>query len=157
MKKHSPNFHTNLEEADNATNNRAATFFWTVVTVALFLLGFSLTSCTKEVSKPVLRPPQRSVNAVDVTIKFYAASHQLVNNPVHGLEIRTSQPMKVKTTFHITWQDVNYRHQLEPYIRAGENIIRWETMLPIIKEATDLKLVKVDGDTTIVYRLKQIL
>lgn len=123
----------------------------------LLFLIILFASCTKEVSKPVLRPPQRSFNTIDVTIKFYAASHQLVNSPVHGLEIRTSQPMKVKTTFHITWQDVNYRHQLEPYVRAGENIIRWETMLPIIKEATDLKLVKVEGDTTIVYRLKQIL
>lgn len=157
MKKHSPNFIENEREAFEAKNNRAATFFWTVVLITTLMLWFSLTSCTKEVSKPVLRTPQRSVNTVDVTIKFYAANNALVSSPVHGLEIRTSQPMKVKTTFHITWQDVNYRHQLEPYIRAGENIIRWETMLPIIKEATDLKLVKVDGDTTIIYRLKQIL
>lgn len=122
------------------------------------LILLLLSSCTKEVSKPIeLRLPQRSAKTVDVTIKFYAASHQLVNRPVHGLEIRTSQTMKVKTTFHITWQDVNHRNQLEPYIRAGEDVIRWETMLPIIKEATDLKLVKVEGDTTIVYRLKQVL
>lgn len=52
--KHSPNFHTNLEEADKAKNNRAATFFWTVVTVTLFMLGFSLTSCNQrgEIKQP---------------------------------------------------------------------------------------------------------
>ena len=47
MKKHSPNFHTNLEEADNAKNNPVSTFFWTVVLVATLMLGFSLTSCEK--------------------------------------------------------------------------------------------------------------
>jgi hypothetical protein len=55
MKKHSPNFHTNLEEADNAKNNRAATFFWTVVTISLFLLGFSLTGCTHKQDKKIVK------------------------------------------------------------------------------------------------------
>lgn len=49
--KHSPNFFENEYEARTATNNRASTFFWTVVTVALFLLGFLLTSCN-EISTP---------------------------------------------------------------------------------------------------------
>lgn len=124
----------------------------------LLFLIILFASCTKEAEKPIqLRPPARLLNIVDVTIKFYAASHPFVIGATHALEMRTSQIMKVKTTFHITWQDVNHRIQLEPYIRAGENVIRWETMIPIIKEATDLKLVKVEGDTTIVYRLKQIL
>lgn len=50
MKKHSPNFFENLKEADTAKNNRAATFFWTVVTVALFLFGLSVTKTKAQCS-----------------------------------------------------------------------------------------------------------
>lgn len=43
MKKHSPNFFENLQEADNAKNNRATTFFWTVVLITILMLGLSVT------------------------------------------------------------------------------------------------------------------
>lgn len=43
--KHSPNFIENEREAYESKNNPVSTFFWTVVTVTLFLLGFSLTGC----------------------------------------------------------------------------------------------------------------
>jgi hypothetical protein len=48
MKKHSPNFFENLQEADTANNNRATTFFWTVVFITTLMLGFSLTSCNEQ-------------------------------------------------------------------------------------------------------------
>lgn len=55
MKKHSPNFFENLQEADTAKNNRAVTFFWTVVLITTLMLGFSLTSCNER--GKITQPP----------------------------------------------------------------------------------------------------
>lgn len=43
MKKHSPNFFENLQEADTANNNRATTFGWVLVLIGMLLFGFSIT------------------------------------------------------------------------------------------------------------------
>lgn len=106
MKKHSPNFHTNLEEADKAKNNRASTFFWTVVLITTLMLGFSLTSCTKQAEKPIeLKPPARSLSTVDITIKFFPTTHPLVKGDLYGLKINSSHIMRVTTQFWIEWKD----------------------------------------------------
>lgn len=123
----------------------------------LLFLIILFASCTKEVSKPRLRPPHRSIKTVDITIRFYPAYHPLIEGQVYGLDINASEPVRLKTVLYITWEDANYRHQLQPYILSGEKSMRWETMLKIINGAKELKLVKVDGDSNIVYKLKQIL
>lgn len=61
MKKHSPNFFENLQEADTAKNNRATTFFWTVVLIATLMLGFSLTGCTYKKKFVANRPIVSSI------------------------------------------------------------------------------------------------
>lgn len=70
MKKHSPNFHQNLHEAETAQ------YHWGRTAMILFsllaILIISLTSCTKEVSKPMqLRAPSNRpvpVGVVEVTM-----------------------------------------------------------------------------------------
>lgn len=115
-----------------------------------------LASCTKEVSKPVtLRPPQRSIQTVDVTIRFFTTSHPLAPGNLYGLELRSSVPLKQKTTFKIQWKDDSRTWVLEPFILAGYKGMDWHTMLPRVGEVKDLVLLGVD-DNTIVYRLKQI-
>lgn len=54
MKKHSPNFIENEREAFEAKNNRAATFFWTVVLITTLMLGLSVTK-TKAQDSSVLK------------------------------------------------------------------------------------------------------
>lgn len=123
----------------------------------LLFLIILFASCTKEVSKIELRPPARSFDVVDITIRFYPASHQLVRVPVYGLEIKSSHTMRVATNFFIEWKDKNRTNKLSPFILAGQSTMLWETMIEYDKGASDLRLVKVEGDTTIIYRLKQIL
>lgn len=121
----------------------------------LLFLIILFASCTKEVSKPIeLRPPVRSQNTVDVTIRFFPTSHPLVSGDLYGLEIRSSKAMAQRTTFHIEWKDGATTYQLQPFIMANYSAMDWHTMLPIVKGASDLKLIKVEGDTTITYRLK---
>lgn len=123
----------------------------------LLFLIILFASCTKEVGKPIeLRLPQRSVNTVDVTIKFFTTSHPLASGNLYGLQIRSSQNMKINTTFHIEWKDGATTWKLRPFIQAGQSAMDWHTMLPIVNGASDLRLIRVDGDTNIVYRLKQI-
>lgn len=122
----------------------------------LLFLIILFTSCTKEVSKPVLRPPARSLNTVDITVKFFATSHPLAKGDLYGLQIRSSHTMRVPTQFWIEWKDGTTKWELRPFILAGQSSMDWHTMIPIVKGASDLKLIKVDGDTTIIYRLKQI-
>lgn len=124
----------------------------------LLFLIILFTSCTKEVSKPIeLRPPQRSVNAVDVTIKFFVTYHPLAPGNLYGLQIRSSHTMRVSTNFHIEWKDGATTWKLSPFIHAGQSAMDWHTMLPIVKGASNLRLTRVEGDTNIVYRLKQVL
>lgn len=123
----------------------------------LFLI-ILFASCTKEVSNPIqLRPPSRSINTVDVTIRFFPTSHPFASGDLYGLEIRANKTLKQQTTFHIEWKDGATRWELQPFIQAGQSAMDWHTMLPIVNGANDLRLIKVDGDTSIVYRLKQIL
>lgn len=48
--KHSPNFFENLQEADTANNNRATTFFWTVVLITILMLGLSVTKTKAQIA-----------------------------------------------------------------------------------------------------------
>lgn len=122
----------------------------------LLFLIILFASCTKEVSKPIeLRLPQRSINTVDVTIKFFVTSHPLAPGNLYGLQIRSSKTLNQQTTFHIEWKDGSRIWQLQPFIHAGQSVMDWHTMIPILNGASDLRLIKVDGDSTIVYRLKQ--
>lgn len=87
--KHSPNFHTNLEEADNAKNNRAATFFWTVVLITTLMLGFSVTK-TKAQSD-TLRP-DKALSIFRDTSRVKGASRYLfgtVTDDGLNVQIRT--------------------------------------------------------------------
>lgn len=73
--KHSPNFIENEREAYESTNNRATTFFWTVVTVALFLLGFSLTSCTTDTHKNCIN---KNDLFIELTEKQYKSTEDFI-------------------------------------------------------------------------------
>lgn len=124
----------------------------------LILLIILFASCTKEAQKPIqLRPPARSLSTVDITVKFFVTSHPLAPGNLYGLQIRSSHTMRVSTQFWIEWKDGATTYQLQPFIQAGQSAMDWHTMIPIEKGASDLKLVRVDGDSSIVYRLKQIL
>lgn len=156
MKHHSPNFLNNLEEVEKAPYvNLWTGIKWTAILFATLFALFSMTSCTKEVSKPfpVSVPNNRPV-PVTVTIKFYNAYHPYVVGPVYGLEIRTDKVMSVKTTFRLQWKDGKDLITLEPFIFEGYNAMRWETMIPIIKGATDLQLLNVEGNKNVFYTLK---
>lgn len=121
----------------------------------LLFLIILFASCTKEV--PIeLRPPARSLSTVDITVKFFPTTHPLAIGNLYGLQIRSSHTMRVPTQFWIEWKDGNITWQLRPFIRAWESGVDWHTMIEINKGASDLKLIKVEGDTTITYRLKQI-
>lgn len=124
----------------------------------LIALIIGLASCNKEAEKPIqLRPPARSLSTVDITIKFFPTTHPLAPGNLYGLQIRSSHKMRVATQFWIEWKDGTTTWQLRPFILANESTMDWHTMIPIVKGASDLRLVKVEGDTTIIYRLKQIL
>lgn len=124
----------------------------------LILLIILFASCTKEAQKPIqLRPPARSLSTVDITVKFFVTSHPLAPGNLYGLQIRSSHTMRVSTQFWIEWKDGATTWKLSPFIQAGQSAMDWHTMIPIVKGASDLKLVRVDGDSSIVYRLKQIL
>lgn len=156
MKKHSPNFHQNLHEAETAQ------YHWGRTTALIFALAavlmFAFTSCTKGVEEPIeLKPPTgRPKIAVELSIRFYPSTHPLVKGNVYGVEIKASQILKTHTEISISWKDSIFNYTLIPHIRSGENQIRWETMLPIHKGASDVRLNRVSGDTTLSYQLKVI-
>lgn len=150
---HSPNFHTNLEETEKAEYSYINS--WLTILCLLFLAVLAFTSCTKEVSKPFpVSAPQNRPVPVTVYVKFYNASHPYVIGHVYGLEITTSKVMNVKTTFRLQWKDGKDVITLQPYIFAGYNAMRWETMLSIVNGATDLQMLNVEGEKNVFYTLK---
>lgn len=87
--KHSPNFHTNLEEADKAKNSPVSAFFWTVVLITTLMLGFSVTK-TKAQSD-TLRP-DKALSIFRDTSKVKGASRYLfgtVTDDGLNVQIRT--------------------------------------------------------------------
>ena len=123
----------------------------------LLFLIILFASCTKQAEKPIeLKPPARSLSTVDITIKFFPTTHPLVKGDLYGLKINSSHIMRVTTQFWIEWKDGATTWQLRPFIFGSESTMEWHTMIPIVNGASDLRLLRVDGDSTIVYRLKQI-
>ena len=120
----------------------------------LLFLIILFASCSKEVNNP-LKPPARSFSTVDIFARFYPTSHPFVKGNTYGIEYTLSHTLLVGTLISVKWKDGIETHTLTTPIIAGQSSGRSETMLPIINGPKDLQLVKVDGDSTIVYRLKQ--
>lgn len=110
------------------------------------LIGIS--SCTKEVSKPIqLRPPVRP-NPVTVTARFY------VQNNTVNVEVSTSKPMTNNTGFAIQWAEVGKEYAVTVYVDKGKTQAKHDTNLSNA-DRTNVRLIAVIGGTE-TYTLKII-
>lgn len=97
--KHSPNFHTNLEEADNANNNRAATFFWTVVFITTLMLLFSITKTKAQSSEDtlVINPYYRVMTQPNDSSKLRKFIYSDTSRYFIGTVTDDGSPVKIRT------------------------------------------------------------
>lgn len=126
-----------------------------VLWVLAAIIAVFMISCTKEVKTIQLRPPVRPT-PVTVTLKFFPTSHPNINGATYGVTITTDRVMNVTTNFFIEWKDF-WNYSLMPIIQKGYNTNgTHHTMLKIYGKPTDVRLVKVEGDTTLLYTLKVV-
>lgn len=100
MKKHSPNFHTNLEEADKAKNNRAKTFGWVYLLIVVFLIGLSVTKTKAQSSEDtlVINPYYRVMPQPVDSSKLRKFIYSDTSRYLFGTVIDDGSPVQIRTS-----------------------------------------------------------
>lgn len=112
-------------------------------------------SCSKEQAVE-LKPLANSGDTVNLTLRIYPTTYPLVTRPVYGFELKSSHRLKQPTLFWTSFKDSSFNRQQIIPLLAEKSETKYPSTIEIEKAPTDVRLVKVDGDTTIKYKLKYL-